>query len=299
MQKSDGLQNPVGGKKMAQKSRELDRQLAEIIVPLGFKKIPKTRYFIRLCGDGVLQGVHWYHEPRYTAQALEVWINSIYADPDGLFRSYLSWYDSEMMFFSVSCAAEIYTENEYIPIRRFCNFTEEEQLAYFQQQVLPRFERWQTPKEVFCARQGSEMASGEGLPLFLPRYHLGRDLNLAMYLNLPEEVEKYLDGPIAFLLEREDLVRRGLPERDRGQRKEKEEFVQKRNEFKAGALWTMNEKVQNYLQQCKKQNLYDFERILRGERGTIRYNMAGDIARPFFLMVRDRETVPVHWGTSL
>ena len=283
---------------MAQKDKEMDRQLAEIIVPMGFKKISKTRYFIRLCGDGVLQGVRWYHDPRYAAQALEVWINSIYADPDGLFRPYLSWCGCEMMHCSVNCATDRYTENEYVPMRRFCDFTEEEQLAYFQQHVLPRFDRWQTPKEVFYARQGADIAAGGGYSWTLPWYDDGRDLNLAMYLNLPEEVEKYLDGPIVSIQELEDYERKGLLKYDEKRRKEKEEFMQKRNEFKAGASWTMNEKVQNYLQQCKKQNLNDFERILRGEQGTKPYiwRKDRDTIRPFFLLVRDRETVPIHWG---
>ena len=186
---------------MAQKSRDLNRQLSEIITPLGFKRIPKTRYFIRLCGDGVLQGVHWYHEPRYTAQTLEIWINSIFADPDDLFRHYLSWYDFEMMLCSISSATNEYKENEFIPTMRRIfglELSEEEQLEYFKQQVLPRFERWKTQEDVFHARQGGEMATAEGYPLHSPRYSMGRDLNLAMYLDFPDEVEKYLDEPIAF-----------------------------------------------------------------------------------------------------
>ena len=93
---------------MAQKSRELDSQLKELLTPIGFKKVPKTRYFIRMCGDGAFQGVFWNHEPRYTAQNLMIWINSIFSDPDHLFRKYLSWRNAAIMLSPINCSEYIY-----------------------------------------------------------------------------------------------------------------------------------------------------------------------------------------------
>lgn len=286
---------------MAQKSRDLDRQLAEIITPLGFKRIPKTRYFIRLCGDGVLQGIHWYHEPRYTAQELAIWIDSIYADPDYLFRPYLSWHDFAMMLCPISCAAEIYGDNEYIPVRVFCEYTEEEQLEYFRKQVLPRLERWKTEEDVFRARHGGEIAAAEGYPLFSPRYSWGRGLNLAMYLNLPDEAEKYLNEPIAFNQNCEDIERnRGDQEAAERHRKDKEKWMQRKAFIKGDGSHSSNEIAQRYLQLCKEQNMYDYERILKGERGMQRFLVSEDSAeRPFFQLVIDGEDIPLHWGKDI
>ena len=55
--------------------------------------------------------------------------------------------------------------------------------------------------------------------------------------------------------------------------------------------------MQRYLQLCKDQNMYDYERILKGERGTRRVLMSEyDAERPFFQFVIDGENVPIHWG---
>ena len=281
---------------MAQKSRDLDRQLAEILTPLGFKKVPKTRYFIRLCGDGVLQGVRWYHEPRYIGQALEIWINSVYTDPDDLFRNYLSWHDLGMMLCSIECTSNFYGENEFIPTRKYRDCTEEEQLVYLEEQVLPRFERWQTPEDVFHARQGAQMATAEGYPLHEPWYHFGRELNLALYLNLPDEVEKYLNKPIAFEQHREDVEReRGNPKNEATFRREKESFIQRKAFF--DGLRSPND-AKRYFCLCKEQNLNDYERILKGDRGELRFFMSNGPAIPFYRLVLDGEKVPVFWKSD-
>ena len=248
---------------MAQKSRELDKKLAEILVPLGFQKIPKTRQFIRLCGDGVFQGVYWYHEPRYHCQELEFWIESAWREPNMLFRPYLTSREYAIMIMSMGCARFEYGDAEYIPVRIYTDSDEEAQLKQLSERILPRFERWKTPRDVFLAHRGGDMAAPEGHQPLPIRYLFGRDYTLCLLLNMQDEAKKYLDAEMAHA-ENNIEVRRATGEAPRPcDVRELEEWQWKRDHLNTP------EAVQEYLQQCREQNLEDYEDLMAGKRGEV------------------------------
>lgn len=248
-----------------QKSRELDKKLAELVTPLGFKRIPKTRHFIRLCGDGVFQGAFWYWEPRYQAQDLNCWIESVWREPEWLFGPYLSNRNHAVMLVPTGCSMYEYAGDEYIPVRIHTDPSEEDQLSAFREKIIPRFERWLRPEDVYLAHRGSEMATIAGHPLHKPRYWYGRDYTLALLLNEPEEAEKYLEIPLNKQLERIQWFL------DRGEEPGEREYqLLKEYQDKKENL-TSPEAIHAYLQQCKEKNLKNYADLMAGVRGEARF----------------------------
>ena len=250
---------------MAQKSRDLDKRLAQILVPLGFKRIPKTRNFIRLCGDGVFQGFYWYHEPRYHFQELNCWIESVWREPDKLFRPYLMYKGPAVMISPIGCAEYEYREDEYIPVRVHANPSEEVQIKMFLERILPRFERWKRPEDVYLAHRGEEMATIAGHPLHQPRYWYGRDYTLALLLDKQGEANKYLEAQFE---SQEDRIRWFL---DSGKTPGKYDVRQlEALQWKKDTL-TARVAIQEYLLKCREQNLKDFDDLMAGKRGEKEY----------------------------
>jgi len=251
---------------MSQKSRELDKKLAAIVEPFGFKKAPNTRVFLRKCNT-VFQGVNWYYQPNLSMQHLEWRIESAYQDPMYMFHKSLE--DKYPFYYGfIDCVDNEYREEEYIPWRMH-NFygsnreEEEVQLVNFQKEVLPRLERWTNEEDVYLAKQGyyrrrfHEQDSCCDNNVFLQ----DNSFNLALYLGKYEDAEKYIDVELGRTKQR---MVWGIYENG--------EIINPNQKEYYGLLLRKKSLLNNakereeYLMQCKEQNLEEFKKLLSGIR---------------------------------
>ena len=263
---------------MVSKSRELDKRLAEILTPLGFRRAKGTRSFLRLWGEDTIQSIVWYHEPRYKGQELCCGVDTLYKHPASLFQvHFLGRYP--VMVGNISCSENQYV-SEYGTVRRFDYLLEEVQLDILQKDVLPRLDRWKTASDVLQARIGSFF--GERI------YGLLCEMNLALLLRQYDEALKYVEheaNDCRFRLKDKEKKLLILQEKLAHCHAEKR-VAKAEAELKSSLgyylrveadLERMNilekwikeepEQIPAYLQRCKEQNLRDFEAVMNNTPG--------------------------------
>ncbi len=261
---------------MSNTRKVLEKKLEEIILPLGFKRIAKTEYYFREHGDGVYQGVTW-QKVRYGLE-LGYWIESVYNDPDCLFRHFLI-NDLYYMMLNLRLinSSWPYSDDEFIPEINILSLSYDEQLNYLQQQILPRFERWNTQENVLKA-QINVLPPEENI-----RYNYGFHRNLAFFLGYKDEAQKCIDGPLDFARKKyNDALNKDKKPIEpidiiilNNKKKELEYRIAVKNTL-ADA-----EKFKKYIQICKEQNLKDLQDVINGKRG----NSSEIDFPPYFLTV--------------
>ena len=178
-----------------------------------------------------------------------------------LFHPYLASRENAIMIMPLGCAEYEYGDEEYIPVRIYTDPNEETQVKQLSERILPRFERWKTPKDVFLAHRGMDMAAPEGYSPFPINYRFGREYILCLLLNMPDEAKKYLEARIASIENDIEVSRIGRGAPRPNDVRQLEEWQWKRDYL------TTPEAIREYLQQCKEQNLKDFEDLMEGKRG--------------------------------
>jgi len=262
---------------MAMKNREANKILRELLAPLGFKQIRRTRVFVRKAGEDIFQAVYWW-SPFKDVQKLYWWIESAYSDPKWLFHGWLNEKNGGLNTYwlrlpsSAEVSKIIYEKEEYQPKWIDQVLSEQEQLKIFRESILPRLQRWTSQKDVYLSHIGIANMSYEGESEDDFRYWCDKDLNLAILLEKEEDVNKYLDIPEENY---EDIIKfhavlysACFPER-----KESADFSKRRDqeilrELKHRRDIVKDEELVNdYLEYCRSTNLRDFNDLLMGKCG--------------------------------
>ena len=245
---------------MASKSNELVERLGSIVEPLGFKRIPKTKAFIRLHGDCIFQCVYWYWQPRCEYQCLEWWVESVYTLPKYVFRNYLKYKKMYAFSSTASVSDYIYTEQEYIPILKWRAIQNElDQLSVFREQILPRFDRWTKQVDIFKVNEGLKIAHNKECTRHISEYLSANMFNLCLHIGRMKTATKCYEATLALT---KSYIMTSL--HFRGYMNEG--FIATLQELEESRELLNNpERIPRYLSRCREENLQDYKQLLSGK----------------------------------
>ncbi len=297
---------------MSAQSRELDKKLAEILTPHGFKRAKGTRCFLRLWGEDLIQGIGWIYDPRHFALSLICPIKSLHDHPRTLLQNNFQTRPRIGLYGGVDCS-EYKFISEYDVVRpettqpsdeeslaiatdlwngnrnRHLDFlhSADEQLAMMQKEILPRFERWKTPLDVIKAHMGEfyEVIAMVGKDW---AYKFSGEINIMLLTKQYDEALRYIEHRIKSCGEDAERALAAAQEfSDRKKRCRSEKSIAEaealidaythlllssRAESEAMVIlkrWILEEpeQIDMYLQNCKEQNLRDYEAVMNNLPG--------------------------------
>ena len=237
------------------KASQLGNMLAEVMLPLGFMKVPGHHYYVRLCGDGILQGAAWSAN-RFPPWSLSVWFETIFQRPEFMFKSYLQKVTDWFMGINQSSDYNWDGKNATLNPNRMYEH-EEDIFDHFVKNYIHLFKTCVDHRSVY------EIKKSIGL-----NYYFLFDFNFALLLDDKEEQKKIIDGIINSCIQQQEVYSTydveekhnaifvNLIERAESRINEALSFSEYMNS---------REKSLKYLESCKRQNLEDFNAVMHGK----------------------------------
>ena len=260
------------------KSYGLDKRLKELLAPMGFIKIPSDRALIRLCGEGIFQGVAWDWCPSVTHQYLIIWASSIWQRPDHLFEPHL------LHRFAALSGGEDSSEycwdgNSFSYHKRQTPIeTEDDEINHFVRYILPFADQCITQKILYDTLIKAQTTRSGRI-----WYTSLRHFNYALYFSEYDEAKKYLHGTIdqkniavrqesKYISTLEAKKRLGNIQKQTYERF-KQNVIDSKKEIKKlhelEGMISSPETVKQYLEECKRKNLEDFSKLMKGKTDDI------------------------------
>ena len=263
---------------------ERENLLKELLIPLGFRKVSKTRAFVRLSGDGVFLCAEWAQSS--IGPVLSFSMDSIWKEtsPGNHLPPVMS------VFNSFSTEQLSVADDGKTVIRDFMDYPWRkppiEIVEKFQTKLLPLLLQCETQEQLFAMR--INFYTAHTTPKKNPHYYWSKhDVNLALRLNKYDYAVTNLDGLIQqnlFFLERDRKELYELEEKLPQLKKEFDiEICKRRIEICRDAIPRYEEETQGCfetkeriiagdvdyiearLQAAKKKNLENYSILMKGK----------------------------------
>ena len=172
---------------MPKGSRLLDKELYDVLKPLGFKKIPKTRHYIRLIGEGIFQMTGWDAHPR-SHQMILFSISSVYK-----YNAFELPLMCNRGFIMPPYGVDDYCNTFLGTNMLFGTKDENEEFDLFLKYVIPYMSDCDTLRKVYDHSR---------IMIFQKnKYNFAQELNLSLYLREFDEAELYIEKGLEYLIE--------------------------------------------------------------------------------------------------
>ena len=262
------------------KSYKLDKRLKELLAPMGFMKIPAQRSLIRLCGDGIFQGVMWDWCPNASHQYLLIFASSIWQRSEILFRPHLLNPQGASALQHPIDSSRFYWDGKvFLYNTEFQTInSEDDEINHFVKNYLPLVNGCVTQRMLYDIIIKSQIAL-YGKPL----YNRLNNFNHSLFFGDLEFARNIIDGCIkdsqlmvgqlvmhiaSYELQKK-MTQRDKYNFERFQRGITEEKERMKSLIKLYELIDRPETIKPYLDKCKKQNLEDFSELMKGKANDI------------------------------